>query len=136
MGRLEGKVAIVVGGGQTPGESIGNGRATCLRFAQERARVVVVDRSIASSQETVDLISKEGGLARAYQLDATNEKAFLGLVESVEEEFQKIDILHNNVGIGLNDASSQKVTEGAWDCLLYTSPSPRDLSTSRMPSSA
>ena len=25
---------------------------------------------------------------------------------------------------------------GAWDCLLYTSPSPRDLSTSRMPSSA
>ena len=35
MGRLEGKVAIVVGGGQTPGETVGNGRATCLRFAQE-----------------------------------------------------------------------------------------------------
>ena len=77
MGRLEGKVAIVVGGGQTPGESIGNGRATCLRFAQERALVVVVDRSITSAQETVDLISKEGGLARAHQLDATQEKAFL-----------------------------------------------------------
>ena len=113
MGRLEGKVAIVVGGGQTPAESIGNGTATCLRFAQERARVVVVDRSIASAQETLDLISKEGGLARAYQLDATHEKAFLGLVEIVEEEFQKIDILHNNVGIGLNDASPQKGTEGA-----------------------
>ena len=59
MGRLEGKVAIVVGGGQTPGETVGNGRATCLRFAQERARVVVVDRSIDSAEETVDLITKE-----------------------------------------------------------------------------
>ena len=65
MGRLEGKVAIVVGGGQTPGETVGNGRATCLRFAQERARVVVVDRSIDSAEETVDLITKEGGMARA-----------------------------------------------------------------------
>ena len=115
MGRLEGKVAIVVGGGQTPGESIGNGRATCLRFAQERTRVVVVDRSITSAQETVDLIGKEGGLARAHQLDATQENAFPSLVESVKEEFQKIDILHNNVGIGLNDASPLKVTEEAWD---------------------
>ena len=115
MGRLEGKVAIVVGGGQTPGESIGNGRATCLRFAQERTRVVVVDRSITSAQETVDLIGKEGGLARAHQLDATQENAFFSLVESVKEEFQKIDILHNNVGIGLNDASLLKVTEEAWD---------------------
>ena len=50
MGRLEAKVAIVVGGGQTPGESVGNGRATCLRFAQERAQVVVVDRSIESAE--------------------------------------------------------------------------------------
>ena len=115
MGRLEGKVAIVVGGGQTPGESIGNGRATCLRFAQERALVVVVDRSITSAQETVALIGKEGGLARAHQLDATQENAFLSLVESVKEEFQKIDILHINVGIGLNDASPLKVTEEAWD---------------------
>ena len=54
MGRLEGKVAIVVGGGQTPGETVGNGRATCLRFAQERARVVVVDRSIDSVEEIYD----------------------------------------------------------------------------------
>ena len=115
MGRLEGKVAIVVGGGKTPGEAIGNGRATYLRFAQERAWAVVVDRSITSAQETVDLIGKEGGLARAHQLDATQENAFLSLVESVKEEFQKIDILHNNVGIGLNDASLLKVTEEAWD---------------------
>ena len=42
--RLEGKVAVIVGAGQSPGEGIGNGRATTLRFAQEGARILAVDR--------------------------------------------------------------------------------------------
>ena len=42
--RLHGRVVVVVGGGQTPGETIGNGRATAIVFAREGARVVVVDR--------------------------------------------------------------------------------------------
>ena len=42
--RLEGKVAIVVGAGQTPGETIGNGRATAILFAREGAKVLLVDR--------------------------------------------------------------------------------------------
>ena len=41
--RLEGKVAVIVGAGQSPGEGIGNGRATALRFAQEGARILAVD---------------------------------------------------------------------------------------------
>ena len=53
MGRLEDKVAVVVGGGQTPGESIGNGRATALRFAQEGAFVVVLDRDLDVMEEGV-----------------------------------------------------------------------------------
>ena len=44
--RLKDKVAIIVGGGQTPGETLGNGRATALRFAEEGARVLVVDREL------------------------------------------------------------------------------------------
>ena len=56
MARLEGKVAVVVGGGQTPGQTIGNGRATALRFAQEGAKVAVLDNRLASAQDTVDLI--------------------------------------------------------------------------------
>ena len=45
-GRLAGKVAIVVGAGQTPGDTIGNGRATAVLFAREGARVVAVDRRL------------------------------------------------------------------------------------------
>ena len=41
--RLKDKVAIVVGAGQQPGETLGNGRATAIRFAQEGARLLLVD---------------------------------------------------------------------------------------------
>ena len=55
-GRLEGKTAIVVGGGQTPGATIGNGRATSILFAREGARVLVVDRDLDSAKETKAMI--------------------------------------------------------------------------------
>lgn len=115
MGRLEGKIAVVVGGGQTPGETIGNGRATCLRFAQENAYVVVVDRSLQSAQETVDMITSEGSLSQAHEMDATNELGFRALTQELIQSLGKIDILHNNVGIGANDSSPLKVSEHAWD---------------------
>ena len=56
--RLEGKVAVIVGAGQSPGEGIGNGRATTLRFAQEGARILAVDRLIASAEETAAAITE------------------------------------------------------------------------------
>ena len=51
--RLKDKIAIVVGAGQSPGEGMGNGRATVLRFAQEGAKVLAVDNQLASAEETV-----------------------------------------------------------------------------------
>ena len=51
-GRIENKVAIVMGAGQTPGDTIGNGRATALLFAREGARVLAVDRNLLSAEET------------------------------------------------------------------------------------
>ena len=50
-GRVEGKIALVVGGGQTPGETIGNGRATAVVLAREGAKVVVADRDIERAEE-------------------------------------------------------------------------------------
>ena len=64
--RVEGKAAIVVGGGQTPGQTVGNGRATAIVLGREGARVCVVDRELASAQETADLIKKDGGEAWAF----------------------------------------------------------------------
>ena len=47
--RLEDKVAMVVGAGQAPGETVGNGRATAMVFARQGATVVCVDRSLAAA---------------------------------------------------------------------------------------
>jgi NAD(P)-dependent dehydrogenase (short-subunit alcohol dehydrogenase family) len=47
--RLKNKIAIVVGAGQSPGEGLGNGRATVLRFAQEGAKVLAVDNNLSSA---------------------------------------------------------------------------------------
>ena len=55
-GRLQGKVALIVGAGQTPGATIGNGRATALRFAQEGATVFLVDRRLKSAEETLAMV--------------------------------------------------------------------------------
>ncbi len=49
MDRLQGKVAVIIGAGQSPGEAMGNGRATTIRFAQEGAAILAVDRDVASA---------------------------------------------------------------------------------------
>src|SRR5207237_10085982 len=72
--RLKGKVAVVIGAGQSPGEGIGNGRATVLRFAQEGATVMAVDRDLAAAEETVALATKQGGACVAFEADVTQEK--------------------------------------------------------------
>ncbi len=61
--RLKDKAGIVVGAGQTQGETIGNGRAAALLFAREGAKVLLVDRDLASAEETAALTRQEGGTA-------------------------------------------------------------------------
>src|SRR5262245_3952060 len=115
--RVEGKCAIVVGGGQTPGQTIGNGRATAIVLAREGAEVCVVDRLLKSARETVDMIQGEGGRAWAVAADATREEDVARLVAAARERFGRIDILHNNVGasLALGDASATDLEEQAFD---------------------
>ncbi len=119
-GRVEGKVAIVVGGGQTPGETIGNGRATALLLAREGARVVVADRNLESAQETADLIKGEGGEAIALPVDVTDEASCRQLIADTVQQYGRLDILHNNVGAGLSlgDAPVDEITQEAWDSIV------------------
>jgi len=117
-GRLAGKLAVVVGAGQTPGDTIGNGRATALLFAREGAHVVAVDRRLDSAEETVALIAGEGGKADAVRADATREDDCAALVAGCVRRHGRIDVLHNNVGIGGGDAGPTHVTEEAWDRIL------------------
>ena len=116
-GRVAGKVAVVVGGGQAPGATIGNGRATAIVLAREGARVVVADRDLASAQDTVDMIVDAGGDAVAAHVDATDESSVAKLINGAAASQGALDILHNNVGasIALGDAVAVDLTEEAFD---------------------
>ncbi len=115
--RLKDKVAIVVGAGQSPGEGVGNGRATALTFAREGAKVLCVDHRLESAQETVDLIAKNRGTAVAFKADVTKETDIKKMVAEAMGHWGRIDILHNNVGVSLagGDAELDKITEEAFD---------------------
>jgi NAD(P)-dependent dehydrogenase (short-subunit alcohol dehydrogenase family) len=116
--RLEGKVAIVVGAGQTPGETIGNGRATAILFAREGAKVLLVDRDLESAKVTQSMIESEGGEAKAFEADVTREAECGALVDACRAAYGRVDILHNNVGIGIGDAGPTHLTEENWDRIL------------------
>ena len=117
---LEDKVAIVVGGGQTPGETIGNGRATAVQFAREGARVLVADRDLASAEETLGLITDEGGEALACQADVRHEPDIEAMVGTALDAWGKIDILHNNVGVSIagHDARIEDMTPDSYNLLV------------------
>jgi NAD(P)-dependent dehydrogenase (short-subunit alcohol dehydrogenase family) len=116
--RLADRIAIVAGGGQTPGETLGNGRATALRFAQEGAQVLVADRRLDSARDTVDRILAEGGRALACEGDVTDEQSCIGIVDRCMAEFGRVDILHNNVGRSEGDRAITEMSEAMWDELL------------------
>ena len=115
--RLKDKVAIVVGAGQSPGEGMGNGRATALVFAREGAKVLCVDNRLESAQETVDLIEKSQGTALAFKADVTKAADIKKMVAAAHGKWGRIDVLHNNVGVSLagGDAELDKITEEAFD---------------------
>jgi NAD(P)-dependent dehydrogenase (short-subunit alcohol dehydrogenase family) len=117
--RLKDKAAVVVGAGQTPGSTIGNGRAIALLFAREGAEVLCVDRDLARAEETVAMIGREGGRATALQADIVKSVDPIRIAETARERFGRIDILVNNVGIGGGgDAPAHILEEAAFDRIM------------------
>jgi len=116
--KLAGRAALVVGGGQVPGEDVGNGRAAAILYARHGARVAVVDRNLASAQETVALIEAEGGEAFAIQADVTSEDDVVAYVAATRARFGAIDVLHNNVGVNTGDAAAGTVDSETFDRLM------------------
>jgi NAD(P)-dependent dehydrogenase (short-subunit alcohol dehydrogenase family) len=97
-GRMQDKVAIVVGAGSS-GPGWGNGKATAVLMAREGARVLCVDRNPEAAKETAGIVAGEGGAAAAHAADVTDAGQIDALVEACLERFGRIDVLHNNVGI-------------------------------------
>ncbi len=115
--RLENKTAIVIGAGQTPGDTVGNGRATALLFAREGAKVMLVDRRVASAQETESMIEADGGTSFAFEADITQTEDCRKIADACVETFDRIDILVNVVGVGGESARRLELTEKQWDTI-------------------
>lgn len=115
--RLRDKIAIVVGAGQSPGEGLGNGRATVLRFAQEGARVLAVDSNLPSAEETAGIARQAGGECVAFEANVAVEATLVAMVEAARRRWGRVDILHYNVGVSIagGDAPLDEITETAFD---------------------
>jgi NAD(P)-dependent dehydrogenase (short-subunit alcohol dehydrogenase family) len=116
--RLADKAAVIVGAGQTEGETVGNGRATALLFARHGARLLLVDRDERSLEATRQAIEAEGGRAEVQVADITRPDDCIALVARALAVLGRIDILHNNVGIGVGDGRPAEVGADAWDRIM------------------
>ncbi|MEJ9218250.1 SDR family NAD(P)-dependent oxidoreductase [Paenibacillus glucanolyticus] len=90
----EQRVAVITGGAS------GIGRQVSLKFARKGDRVVVADFNEAAGQDTVDMIQQEGGEASFVQVDVSKPESVEALVDKAVELYGRIDVMHNNAGIG------------------------------------
>ena len=112
-GRLQDKIAIVTGAGCV-GPGWGNGRATCVRFAEEGAKIFAVDRDLDSVTETVARVKAAGGDITVQQCDVTDTAAIAAMVAACLKRFGRIDVLVNNVG-GSAAGGPVEMAEDVWD---------------------
>ena len=108
---LQGRTAIVTGGGQ------GIGRAICGIFAEEGASVVVVDIDESRAEETVRHLNREGHAAKAVRADVSSGAEIEALVDGVLVDSGHVDILVNNAGLAVF-RSVEQCTEEEWDRVM------------------
>ena len=90
---LEGKVALVTGGGS------GMGRASALEFAAQGARVLVADYVPEGGERTTAVIRDKGGEAVFVQVDVSNPAQVEAMIKKVVDTWGRLDFAHNNAGI-------------------------------------
>jgi NAD(P)-dependent dehydrogenase (short-subunit alcohol dehydrogenase family) len=111
---LTNNVAIVTGAGAL-GNGIGNGRAAAILMASDGCSVVCVDLDLSLAQATVDMITSEGkGKAIAMKADVTKESECEAIVQKAVDEYGRLDILFNCVGIGGATGTAIDVDMTAW----------------------
>ncbi|HEX5377469.1 MAG TPA: glucose 1-dehydrogenase [Phenylobacterium sp.] len=109
MDRLKDKVAIVTGG------SLGLGRATVIRMAEEGARVAVLDVLDAEGQALAAELTGRGLTARYWRCDVTSEAEIARVFDEVAAHFGRLDVLVNNAGVSGVNKPTHEVTEAEWD---------------------
>lgn len=112
-GRMAGKAVLLIGGG-APEQGLSNGKASALLYAREGARVVVADRDLQAAERTVKAVRAEGGLATATRADITSGDDLARLAAFSRDEYGRIDVLHNNVGIA-ETGGPVETSEESWN---------------------
>lgn len=110
-GRLEGKVAVVIGGGRNLG------RAIAKAYAAEGAMPVVVGRSAGPLQKVVAEIEEAGGRASYVAADVTRVPELARLVAEVDADYGRLDVLVNSAGI-FHNPTLEETSEEDWDAIL------------------
>jgi NAD(P)-dependent dehydrogenase (short-subunit alcohol dehydrogenase family) len=128
-GMLDGKVALVTGGAS------GIGRATALTFAREGAKLIVADLHEEGGQQTVHMITENGGDATFVQVDVTHATEVEAMISKAMETYGRLDCAHNNAGVtqqtypptaDFPEADWHRVLAinltGVWLCMKYEIP--------------
>ena len=89
---LQNKTALITGGGSGIGESIAQ------TFANQDAKVFIIDQNLDAANKTVEKINKKGLSAKAYKCDVSNNKNVSNVINEISKT-STIDILINNAGI-------------------------------------
>lgn len=111
--RLKDKVTLITGAGS------GIGRETSLLFAGEGASVVAVDINDAAGQETVNMVTTQGGRAIYVRADVSKAIDCANMVNMAEQIYGKLDVLFNNAGIShINDDDATNTDEAVWDLTM------------------
>jgi len=117
-GRLKGKVAVVTGAAPR-GEGVGNGMATAIMFAREGAKVVLVNRSAERADKLARQIKDEGGEAAVFAGDVAKAESAEAMAEFAARKYGRLDILHNNVGIG-SPGTPETIDLADWNRVFQT----------------
>ena len=127
-GTLDGKVALVTGAAS------GIGRATALTFAREGAKLVIADMNEDGGQQTVHMITENGGEATFVQVDVSNATEVQTMISKAVDTYGRLDCAHNNAGVGGNRTTLTDCSEddwhriisinltGVWLCMKYEIP--------------
>lgn len=112
MGRVENKVAVITGG------SKGIGKATAKMLAKEGAKVAITDIADVEGKTVAKDIRDNGGTAKFWHLDVSNESEVEKVMKEISEELGDINILVNNAGISGADKPTHELTEADWDRVI------------------
>ncbi len=109
---IRGKSAVITGGGS------GIGRAVSERLARDGASIVVADVDEAGGAETVKRIESAGGSAVFVRADVTREQDARRMLDTALQKFGRLDILHNNAGIGTGAPGFPIVDPARWHLVI------------------